>query len=59
MTYRGYTIAPRINTAMCGKPTVYDILDGDRPVKRTFATVEMARHYIDVALKGADNERHE
>ena len=59
MTYRGYTIAPRPNPATLNRSTVYDILDGDRPVKRTFATVEMARHYIDVALKGADNERHE
>lgn len=44
---------------MLGRPTVYDILDGDKPVKRGFGTMEMARHYIDVALKGADNERHE
>lgn len=59
MTYHGYTIAPRINTAMLNRPTVYDIVDGDMLVKRTFGTVEMARHYIDAALKGADNERHE
>lgn len=59
MTYHGYTIFPRTNLATLSRSTVYDIFDGDKPVKREFGTMEMARHYIDVALKGADNERHE
>jgi len=59
MTYCGYTISPRTNLATLSRSTVYDILDGDKPIKRGFGAVEVAKHYIDVALKGADNERHE
>lgn len=52
MTYHGYTIAPRPNPATLNRSTVYDIHDGDKPVKRTLGSVEVAKHYIDVILKG-------
>ena len=52
MTYHGYTISPRTNLATLSRSTVYDILDGDKPVMRTFGTVEVAKMYIDVILKG-------
>lgn len=50
MTYHGYTISPRPNLVTLSRSTVYDILDGDKPVKRGFGAVEVAKHYIDLVL---------
>ena len=56
MTYHGYTISPRTNLATLSRSTVYDIFDGDKPVKRGFGAVEVAKHYIDAVLQNVQEE---
>ena len=52
--YKGYAIRQvnRSNNAT-GVMTQWDIFDAENLLKRGFASLDIAKHYIDVCMKGS------
>lgn len=53
-TYRGYTIQPMALPTLAAQSLGWNIYDGESLVKAIFASLDMAKHYIDVVLLGRD-----
>ena len=56
--YKGFSInAISLKVSGFAPRTCWNILNGDTLVKSNFATVEMAKHYIDLVLGGKRSEK--
>lgn len=53
-TYRGYVIRSTALPTLATQSLGWNIYDGESLVKAVFASLDMAKHYIDVVLVGRD-----
>ncbi len=52
MRYRGYTIAQKNHPTPCNRNRqAWDILDGDKLKKANIASLDTAKHVIDIMVK--------
>lgn len=56
--YKGYTIRQvERPIPICPRRMLWDIFDGETLFKRSFATIDIAKHYIDIYGRKEDDGR--